>query len=269
MQFLTVVKHKAGEFAKENATVLLTAGGVVGTVATAILTGRAGFKAAEIIRKKELEAIKPEGVDGIIDNDENATMGLSTTQKVKLVWPEFLLPAAAGTGTIAAIIFSHRMSSAKIAGLAAAYGLAERNLGEYKEKVTEKLTGPKKTAIDDELAQDRINRSDGPQNLVIIEGEVLCYDEATNRYFRGTMEGIKKAENATNSEILNHDYADATFFYHELGLDKTVWSEEVGWNTDHMLKLKYSTAEAPDGRPCISIAFESFPRQDFIRPNHG
>ena len=263
MQFLNDVKQKTVEFAEANASALLTAGGVVGTVATAVLAGRAGYKYSEIIRAEQ-EQILEELVEDPAKPEE---IRIPVRRKVILVAPYFLPPIITGGATIASIIMANRVSAQKAAALAAAYGLAERNLSEYKEKVAEKLTGPKKIAIDDELAQDRINQSGNQQNLVIIEGEVLCYDEATNRYFRGTMESIKRAVNATNAEILNHDYADATFFYHELGLEKTVWSEEVGWNHDHLLELKFTTAEAPDGRPCISIDFATFPRQDF-RPKH-
>ena len=267
MQFLEVVKQKGAEFVSENATVLLTAGGVVGTITTAVLTGRAGFKAADIIREKELEHIHLQKVDGIIDNDENATMGLSNKQKVMLVWPQFVPPVATGTLTIGAIIFSHRMSAQKAAALAAAYGLAERNLAEYKEKVAEKLSGPKQQQVVDEIAQDRVNRTPGHENIVIVEGEVLCLDEPSGRYFRSTMENIKSAVNATNAEILHHDHANATFFYDELGMTGTTWSDEVGWNTDHLLELKISTAMTPDGRPCIAIDYKTGPKADYI-PKH-
>lgn len=266
MQFLNVAKRKVAEFASENATVLLTAGGVVGTVATAVLTGRAGFKAAELIRNEELKHVHPEGVTDVIDG-ENATMGLSKTQKVMLVWPQFIPPVLTGSATITAIIFSHRMSAQKAAALAAAYGLAERNLSEYKEKVAEKLTGPKQQQVVDEIAQDRVNRTGGYENIVMVEGEVLCLDEPSGRYFRSTMENIKSAVNATNAEILHHDHANATFFYDELGMTGTAWSDEVGWNADQLLEIKYTTALSPDGRPCIAIDYKTGPKADYI-PKH-
>ena len=273
MQFLKDAQQTAMEFAKENSAALLIAGGVVGTVATAVLAGRGGYKFAEVLGEKREELMNEADTTFVeVETESNRTLmrpEIPLKDKALLATRYFGPPALTGAATIAMIITSHRISSAKIAGLAAAYGLAERNLSEYKEKVAEKLTGPKKIAIDDELAQDRVNKSAGSQNLVIIEGEVLCYDEATNRYFRGSMESIKRAQNATNAEIHNHDYADATFFYNELGLEKTVWSEEVGWNRDHLLELKITTAEAPDGRPCLAIDFAAFPRQDFIRPNHS
>ena len=65
----------------------------------------------------------------------------------------------------------------------------------------------------------------------------------------------------------DHDHANATFFYDELGLPGTTWTDEVGWNTDHLLDLKYSTVISPDGRPCISIDFKVLPKSDYV-PKH-
>ena len=271
MQFLNEVKQKAGEFAKENATILLTAGGVVGTVATAVLAGRAGFKTSEILAsEKARRAAEVNTIEGITDPKELISpedMTLTKTEKLMLVGPQFVPPVLIGGLTIGSIIMSHRMSSAKIAGLAAAYGLAERNLSEYKEKVSEKLTGPKKTAIDDEIAQDRVNRTSGSEVVIVGDGEVLCFDEPTGRYFRSTMENIKSAVNATNGEILNHDYAQATLFYEEIGLPATTWTDEVGWNRDQLLELKYSTVLAENNKPCIAIDFAVLPKLDYV-PNH-
>jgi Family of unknown function (DUF6353) len=263
--FLNDVKQKAAEFASNNATTLLTAGGVVGTVATAVLTGRATFKAAEIIAIERAER----QVEELGEPDFDTPLPqLSTKEKVWKVWPLYIPPVLTGTATVTSIIMANRMSAQKAAALAAAYGLAERNLSEYKEKVTEKLTGPKKTAIDDELAQDRVNRTPGHDTIIIAEGEVLCFDEPTGRYFKSTMENIKAAVNTTNAEILNHDYARATFFYEELGLPATTWTDDVGWNRDQLLELKYSSVLSPgDNKPCISIDFQYLPKTDYV-PKH-
>ena len=183
MQFLNDVTQKAAKFAEANAAALLTAGGVVGTVATAVLAGRGGYKYAEILAKeKGRRAAEENNTLGVTDpklliSPEDVT--LDNWEKAKLAVPYFLPPVVVGGATIASIIMSNRVSAQKAAALAAAYGLAERNLSEYKEKVSEKLTGPKKKAIDEEISQDRVNRSEGYQNIVIVEGEVLCFDEPT------------------------------------------------------------------------------------------
>lgn len=253
MQFINEAKQKAVTLLEENASALLTAAGVVGSVATAVLTGRAAFKAADRIREAE------EGYDIDHPNDP-----VKTIEKVRVVWPLFVPPVVVGSATVISIVMANRVSAQKAAALAAAYGLAERNLSEYKEKVSEKLTGPKQQAVNDELAQDRVNRADGYQNIVMVEGEVLCFDEPTSRYFRSTMENIKQAVNATNAEIIHHDHANATFFYEEIGLPGTSWTDEVGWNNDQLLDLKYSTVLSPDGRPCIAIDFKVLPKADYV-----
>jgi ribosomal protein L18E len=263
VQLFTDVSQRVGRFATENATLLLTAGGVVGTVATGVLAARGGVKYAQILRVKQDEIL--EGIDPDANGAEE--ISIPTAEKVKIAAIHFAPPVIVGGATIVSIIMAHRMSSAKIAALAAAYGLAERNLSEYKEKVAEKLTGPKNAAIGEEISQDRVNKSDGYQSIVIVEGEVLCFDEPTARYFRSTMEKIRKAVNTTNAEILNSGWVNATFFYHELGLPATSWTDDMGWNTDQLIDMKYDTVRSPDDRPCISIDFNVLPKPDYV-PKH-
>lgn len=255
MQFITEVKQKAVVLIEQNATTLLTAGGVVGTVATAVLTGRATFKAAEIIRNEEVKHV---------EEADKHTMGLSTVERAKVVWPLYVPPVVIGGATIASIIMANRMSAQKAAALAAAYGLAERNLTEYKTKVSEKLTGPKRQQIDDEIARDRVHNSTADhEQIVIIEGSdnVLCFDEPTGRYFKSTPEKIRRAVNATNAEILRHNGASVSYFYDELELPPTNWSDTLGWGIGEQMDVKYSYIEAKDGsgRPVLSIDFQKAP----------
>ena len=254
MQLFNDVKQKAVALVSENATTLLTAGGVVGTVATAVLTGRATFKAAEIIRDHEVE---------LVVEADGHTMGLSNWERTRLVWPLYIPPVLTGGATIGSIVMANRMSAQKAAALAAAYGLAERNLSEYKEKVAEKITGPKKQQIDDEIAQDQVNRTPGGENLVIVEGgDVLCFDRVTGRYFKSSMEKIKKAVNATNAEILRHNSATASFFYDELELEGTVWTDRAGWGMGEQISLTISTV-LHEGKPCIAFEFNPLPSFDY------
>lgn len=262
MQLFTDVKQKAAEFAQNNATTLLTAGGVAGVIATAVLTARAAFGAAEDMHVERVVKLS-EQID-LMDPDANTELpDLETMTKLKIAAPHFIPPVITGAATITAIIMSNRMSAQKAAALAAAYGLAERNFGEYKAKVEEKLTGPKATQIDDELAQESVDKTPGSGQVVIVEGEVLCHDKTGGRYFNGTMEKIRQAVNTTNAEVFNHGFARLSFFYNELGLDETTWSDEVGFNMENLLELKYSTSMAPGNKPCIVIDFARLPKADF------
>jgi hypothetical protein len=259
MQIITEAKERASQLLQDNASTLLTAGGVIGTVATAVLTGRASFKAAEILRDEELRNAGLEDAEQLAELDRK--------DKVILVWPLFIPPVVTGGVTIGAIVMANRITGQRAAALAAAYGLSQKQLEEYKNKVSEKLGVNKTQKLDDELAQDRVNKTPETSQIVIVEGEVLCFDEPTGRYFRGTMDGINKAVNSTNAHILHHDHASASHFYEELGLPATSWTDEVGWNTDQLLELKFSTVLAEDNKPCISIDFKTLPKVDYV-PSH-
>jgi uncharacterized protein DUF6353 len=264
----TEFKEKAAVFVQENATTLLTAGGVVGVVGTAVLTAKAAFSAATALEAEQIiKSSQSMTATELINQDPmTALPKLDKLTTLKIAGPYFIPPVLSGTATITAIIFSHRMSAQKAAALAAAYGLAERNLTEYREKVQEKLTGPKQKAVEAELAQDAVNKTPGGDKLVFVEGEVLCFDKPGGRYFTSTMERIRQAVNTTNAEVLTHGYASLNFFYQEIGLDSTTWSGEVGFNPENLLDLSFDTVFAPGNRPCIVFDFRHMPEADF-RPN--
>jgi len=260
VQFLNSFEQEAGIFIKENATLLLTAGGVVGTVGTGVLAARGGMKYAEILRKQR-EEIQTEEL-GLVDPEQPLPQ-LDKMTKVKLAVPYFGPPILLGSVTIASIIMSHRMSAQKIAGLAAAYGLAERNLEEYKAKISEKLTGPKKQQVDDEIAQERVAKTPGHETIIIGSGKILCFDACTGRYFESTVEKIRAAMNTINSEILQNENARASEFYELIGLSPTTWTDEVGWNRDHLPELRLTSGKTDDERPYISIDFSVLPKTDY------
>jgi hypothetical protein len=259
VQLFNDLKLKAIHLIEENSSTLLTAGGVIGVIGTGVLSGRAGLKAGRI-----LEAADQEGY--ATDDDYEPP---TTLEQVKSVGLHFAPPVVTGATTIAAVVMAHRMSAQKIAALTVAYSLAERNLGEYKDKVAEKLTGPKNQQIKDELAQEAVDRTPGSDKLVIVEGEVLCFDKATGRYFNSSMEQIRQAVNTTNAEIFNHGFTTLNFFYEELGLPPTTWAGEVGFDGDNPLDLDYTTTLAPGNRPCIAIDFKSMPKTESSGPKYA
>jgi len=266
VQFLSVAKETVESFVEENATTLLTAAGVIGTVGTAVLAGRGGFKAAEILRdlndEKKIEALKE---DPTADTPKDM---LTAREKALLLWPYVLPPVVVGATTIGCIIFAHRMSAQKITALVAAYGIADKRFEEYRAKVHEHLTGPKKDKIETDVAQQRVNNTPGSDRIVIVDGgeDVLCFDTATDRYFKSSPEKIRRAVNATNAEILNHGGANAAYFYSELELAPTQWGNECGWGIGEQMDVRFDYVEAKGNRPCLSITFEKMPSPNWLNP---
>jgi len=243
---------RAEKLTIDNSPALLTAFGIVGTLSTAYLTGKATIKAVrlhdeELSRTRETEPL-PEFKD-----------------VVKLVWKFYIPPAITGVFTIVSIVGANHINSRRATAMAAAYSISERVFSEYKEKVVEKLGEKKEQTIRDEVAQDRVLKNPVNDNTVIItdKGEVLCYDHFTGRYFKSSMESLKQAENDINYQILHDGYASVSDLYYQLGLPATSFSEEVGWNQDRLLKLIFSTVMSEDGRPCISIDFDLHPNRKY------
>jgi hypothetical protein len=248
---IKLVQDAATRFLTDNATTVLTATGVVGTVATAVLSFRAGMKSERIINDNRFTVTVEEETE------------LSTMDKVKLVGGHVVPPVATGAGTITAIIMADRISAKRAAALAAAYGVAQGQLDEYKAKVLEKLGVQKSEKLHADLAQDRMEKNQNANQVIIIGDNVLCYDMATDRYFQSSMEAIRTAENKANREILECGYYSATDFYDQLGLESTTWSDDVGWHQN--FQLEYSTIPAKDGRPCLAIDFSRLPTSDYVR----
>lgn len=260
-----LVQHinKAKFLLEHHSTTILTGVGVGGTVATAVLTGRASFKAARLIDneyKVKTEAWR-EGETHLPPEV------MTKPQIVKLVWKFYLPPAAAGVLTVTSIVVANKISSKKIAALAVAGGISERALQEYKDKVVEKLGERQDQKIRDDVAQDRINKHPLDSREVILAGtgEVLCYDMLTGRYFQSTVEDIKRAENHINSEILNHLGASLAEFHDEIGLPATPYTDSVGWGGTDLVKVHFSTVMTPDNRPCIAIDFDRPPVPEYSR----
>lgn len=254
---ISELAKKAQFFVTENSTAILTGVGVAGTVATAILSGKASFKAAHILSDPDnRQRLLPEG---------DRHRPINRMEQLQLIWPQYIPAVGVGAVTITSIIFSNRISTKEAAAMAAAYGLSERAFAEYKDKVVEKIGQNKETAVRDEIAQDRVNANPVNTRELILAGtgEVLCYDVLTGRYFQSSVEEIKRAENAVNYDIVNHDSASLSKFYDEIGLPPTPYSDSVGWDIDNRCDVKFSTVMSIDDRPCVSIDFGRWPKADY------
>jgi Family of unknown function (DUF6353) len=249
----------------ENSRTILTGVGVVGTVTTAYLTGRATFKAARIIAEEEQKL--EEASDDAANGDHSKVKKLTRFEKIKKVWHHYIPPFVSCATTITCIIVANKIASKKIAALALAAGISERTLQEYKAKVLEKIGEREDTKIRDKIAQDRVNQNPVGSREVILAGtgEVLCYDMQTGRYFQSTVEEIKRAENKINHTLNNFMSASASEFYDELGLPSTNYTDNVGWNANEHVEVQFSSTLTKDDKPCLAISFAKDPFPDYAR----
>jgi uncharacterized protein DUF6353 len=249
------IVSRARKAAADNTPTILTALGVTGTLATAVLVGKASFKAAEVLAQAEKNVTSYE--DGPpLDNQE----------KFNLVWKLYIPAATTGAVTLACIITANRVSSRRAAALASAYSISQEAFREYKDKVVEKIGEKKEQAVRDEIAQAHVEKNPaGP--LVLIDSKILCYDTHSGRYFQSDLETIRKAINDVNWQILNECYASVTDFWDKIGLTATKDSDEIGWNMDTKFEVQYSAALSDDGKPVLAIDFHTVPVRGYYKIN--
>lgn len=256
---LSEILKRTEKLVADNSPAILTAVGVTGVVTTAFLAGRASFKAARLIDDYE---------DQIREGQRaNLVPDFSTKEKIQVTWKLYIPAVGTGILSITAIILANRIGTRRAAAVAAAYSLSEKAFAEYKTKVVEKIGTHKDDSIRAEVAQDRVNANPISSREVIItgNGDVLCYDSITGRYFNSNIETLRKAQNDINKIIIQDMYASLYDFYTLIQLPPTPYSNEVGWNVDGLLELEFSTVLAEDGRPCISLDYRIFPIREYHR----
>lgn len=252
---LNDIFKNAQKFVTENSALILAGFGVVGTVTTAVLSAKAAVKANDILEFAN-------------KNADMMDQPLPTRrEQAVLVWDIWLPPVASGALTIGAIIGSNYISHRRAVAMATAYAIVDRVFDEYRDKVKEKVGERKEQGIRDSIAQDHVDRKPASTSYILPtkRGEVLCYDTWSGRYFYSEMEELRRAQNDINHTILNSYYASLTDFYDRIGLDRTKFSDEVGWNSDRLLDLTFSTTMSDDQRPCIVVDFSADPIRHYHR----
>lgn len=256
MNIQGLAKH-VERVAVDNSPAILTAVGVTGTVTTAIFVSKASFKAAEILRE-----------DDRLNQMTFDSPKERAIEQVKLTWTLYIPAVGVGTATIACIVFANQIGTRRAAAMAAAYSMSEKAFSEYREKIVEKVGATKEQEARDEIAQERVERQPlGSQVIVMNEREVLCFDQYTGRYFNSDMETLKQAQNKINYRMLRENYASLNDFYDCIGLEWVPTGDDIGWNSDQMLELSFTTVLSDDQRPCIAIDFHTVPVRNYYRNN--
>lgn len=242
---------RVAKLTADNSPAVLSALAIGGTAATAYLTAKATFKAAEIIGDEAEKRILREIEE---------TRVFPTKDKIKLVWTQYIPPAGMVITTIGCIVFANRINAKRMAGLVAAYSISEKRLSEYKEKALEKLGVNKEQAMRDEIAQDRVHANPPTGQIIMGGGEVLFMDSMSGRYFMSDVESVRQAVNNVNASMIHDMYTSLSDFYEQLGLAATKFSDDLGWTIENgPIQVVFSTTIADNNRPAMVMDFNTTP----------
>lgn len=221
---------------------ILSGFAVAGVAITGYWAAKGTNQASETIKKKGLD-------------------DAPLVEKAKEVWPSYIPAVGAGAVTIGCIIFSTSVHGRRAAAAVSAYAFTETAFSEYRAKVREEIGEHREQTLRDDIVRKQIEQHPASEAVIIAgSGNVLCCELYTRRYFMSDMETLRKAQNDVNSEIMNTLYVSLSSFYDLIELPHTAHSSEIGWDSDKLLELEFSTVLSDDNRPCLAFNY------NYIKP---
>jgi hypothetical protein len=235
----------------KNGPAILTGLAAGGLILDVVLTAKASTKAEKLLEERR----KKQNVDK-----------LTFKETIKTVWKPYL-PVIITTGaTLTCMILSCTEQNRKNAALLAAYKLSETAFSEYKSQVIENIGEKKEQAILEETAKKSIISnpvSTAQQIYMTGNGNYLCQESYTKRYFRSDIDSIKSAFLELNTELCNEGIVSLNYLFEALGLPECDAGNDVGWKKDGIgdrveLLTTYEGSEL--GEPCLVIGYLKQPK---------
>lgn len=231
---------------------ILTGIGIAGMIGAIFMAVKATPKALYLIETKKEEAEVEE---------------LTSVETIKTCWKCYIPATLTTVLSAVCLIGASTVSAKRNAALATAYSISEAALREYQEKVIEVVGEKKEKAVRDAVAKDQIERDPVTKSEVVIidsNSNTLCYEPLSGRYFKSTIDKIKKAEIKLDRQMIQEMYVSLNDFYWEIGLDGTDLGDKMGWNLSKgYMDLSFSSQLADDGTPCAVIVYGIPPVYDY------
>lgn len=236
---------------RSNKPVVVAAVSILGVAATAVSSANSAHKITVREMQQEYPNFKP-------------------THIVKNHWKTLLAPTVTAVGTVSAIAFSHKLYNNSLAAVAWAAASAETAVNEYKDIVNTLPPGQKKK-FNDNLQERRIEKSSANNtvsNAVVIEGDVLCYDELSGRTFSSNARKIREAVNGFNNQLFHDVYLSLNELYSAMGLAGVTVGDDLGWSAGDLVQVNLTASLEEHDHPCLSVEFQPKPSSNYHKINH-
>lgn len=231
---------------------ILTGIGITGMIGATFMAVKATPKALYLIEAKK---------------EESEVEELTPVETIKTCWKCYIPATLTTVLSAVCLIGASTVSAKRNAALATAYSISEAALREYQEKVVEVIGEKKEKVVRDAVAKDQIERDPVTKSEVVIidsNSNTLCYEPLSGRYFKSTIDKIKKAEIKLDRQMIQEMYVSLNDFYWEIGLDGTDLGDKMGWNLSKgYMDLSFSSQLADDGTPCAVIVYGIPPVYDY------
>ena len=237
--------YQTTAFVRAHASGILTGLAVVGAVGTAVLTAQSTLKAR-----------------AVLDGEQLTEAPLS--DQIRRVWTLYIPPLSLLAVTVGAIVGAHSINASRVASAVSVASVAQTNFDAYKRAARQVVGQDKEEEIRAKTPAQRCTEP-VPQTLEITEGEQLCFEAYSGRFFVSSVEEIHRAVNVVNNNI-NHDFAaPINDLYSELGLPVTKYGWDVGWNSDNLIAPEFASALDEQKRPYLVLDYTIGPSATYDR----
>lgn len=246
IQKLNPIIKRGLNFITSNRAEMLAGGSLIGLAATVYFSGKTAL-----------------AIDRALEGVQITKENWKDPEVVKTI-VKAAAPAALSAGfTAACIVGSQVIAHKQYGALMAAYVLGQDKLKAFESKTIE-LAGKEKTdEIKAEIAQQRVLMAPvTSQSGMVIDtgnGNTLCLDTLSGRYFKSSVEHLRRAQNDVNEQINGDWSATLNEFYAFLNLQSIKLGEDLGWNTENPLRLRFDSALTSSGEPVLVLDYEAYP----------
>lgn len=242
MSYFTVVKG----FVEKNAPAILTGVAIAGVAATGVISFRQGAKYQE--------------QKSMVENWDS----MDWKWKAKRYWvPNMAAPVLTGGATVAAILCENRIQTRRAAAIFALYTASEIAGEEYRNKVVELYGKAKDRKVRESVMDDRIQATPRESVIFTHQGEMLCYDSLSGRYFKSNPETLRRIQNEVNHDLINDTWLSLNEVYDRIGLPGIKLGEEIGWTPDGLVEFSFTSRLTEDETPCLVLEFDVVPKSSY------
>lgn len=236
--------EKAVGFMVKNAPRILTSIGIGGVIATSVMAVKETPEAMAKIEE--------------LDIPEDAHPVEVYVEKAKAVLPVYLPAIGMGVLTITSILSAQRIMNGRQAAAAVAATIAENALKDYQDEVLAKVGANKALDIREGVAKKCLEKAPNVDESVVEHtgrGDVLCFDAVTGRYFRSSIEDVRKAESTIVKWCADEMSVSLNTFYEELGLRPCKFGQKIGWRIDGVRPDIHFSSHIKDDVPVLVIDY--------------
>ena len=101
--------------------------------------------------------------------------------------------------------------------------IGEKKAAEVIAKIAEDKVKKNPPKIDD-------NDTEGMPVIVTGDGDSLCYESYTGRYFKSNIDKLRRIETKLNQKLIHEDFVTLNDMYDEIGLPPVQMGDQLGWN---------------------------------------